>query len=85
MMEPSLQKITPFLWFDGQAAVSCESQAELDEMCRRLTSDGGKEIQCGWPKDKYGLSWQIVPAMMQALMGMVKLDIAKLQTAYDNG
>ncbi|MEQ1616566.1 MAG: VOC family protein [Hyphomicrobiaceae bacterium] len=96
-----MQKITPFLWFDGQAAVSCESQAELDEMCRRLTSDGGKEIQCGWLKDKYGLSWQIVPAMlgrlmaagnpnksaamMQALMGMVKLDIAKLQTAYDNG
>lgn len=82
-------------------AVSCETQAELDAMWAKLTSDGGREIQCGWLRDKYGLSWQIVPAMlgrlmaegnpkksaamMQAIMGMVKLDIAKLQAAYDNG
>lgn len=80
--------------------VDCEDQAELDDIWNRLT-DGGSEIQCGWLKDKYGLSWQIVPAMlgrlmgqgnakksaamMQALMGMVKLDITALQRAYDNG
>jgi predicted 3-demethylubiquinone-9 3-methyltransferase (glyoxalase superfamily) len=163
MKGPKMQKITPFLWFDGKAeeaanfyvsvfsnskikgitrygegmplpagsvmtasfeiegysfvglnggpqfpfteaislAVSCGTQAELDEIWAKLTSDGGKEIQCGWLKDKYGLSWQIVPAMlgqlmeqgnpkksaamMQAMMGMVKLDIAALQKAYDNG
>jgi len=80
--------------------VDCEDQAELDDIWNRLSA-GGSEIQCGWLKDKYGLTWQIVPAMlgrlmgqgsakksaamMQALMGMVKLDIAALQRAYDNG
>jgi predicted 3-demethylubiquinone-9 3-methyltransferase (glyoxalase superfamily) len=61
--------------------------------------DGGKESQCGWLKDKFGLSWQVVPVQlkellgghdkegvkraMKAMMGMVKLDIAKLREAYD--
>ena len=154
-----MQKITPFLWFDGQAkeaaklytsifkkskirniarygdagpgpkgsvmtvefeiegqkfialnggphfkfneaisfVVNCKTQAELDRYWRKLSA-GGKEVQCGWLKDKYGLSWQIVPAIMgelmsskdaarsqrvmQALLGMVKLDIAKLKQAY---
>jgi predicted 3-demethylubiquinone-9 3-methyltransferase (glyoxalase superfamily) len=80
-------------------SVDCETQAEIDRYWDRLTSGGGKPVQCGWLKDKYGLSWQIVPSalakMMQdgspertaramaALMGMVKLDIAALKKAYD--
>lgn len=75
--------------------VNCDSQAEIDEYWAKLTADGGKESQCGWLKDKYGLSWQIVPrvlpsllstpakseAVMGALMKMVKLDIATLEKA----
>lgn len=80
-------------------SVNCESQAEIDRLWARLTVEGGKPVQCGWLKDKYGLSWQIVPAMlppllqhpdprraqhvMQAVLGMVKLDIAALQRAFD--
>ena len=41
--------------------VNCETQKEIDEYWEKLTSGGGKEVQCGWLKDKYGLSWQIVP------------------------
>lgn len=156
----SSQKITPFLWFDGQAEaamklytaifpnseitnlqywaagsgfstdwvmngsmllnglqvyafdagpqfkfneaislfVSCADQAEVDHYWNTLTADGGSEQPCGWLKDRFGLSWQIVPAMlgertrngdpekvsrmMQALMGMKKLDIAALEAAY---
>lgn len=78
--------------------VTCEDQAELDSYWDKLT-EGGKEIQCGWLVDRYGLSWQIVPsnvaelfggqhpkksaAAMQAMFGMKKLDIAVLQKAYD--
>lgn len=78
--------------------VNCETQTEVDEFWEKL-SEGGKEIQCGWRKDKYGLSWQIVPTalarlmssgdakksqrVMQAVMQMVKLDIQGLQQAYD--
>jgi len=78
--------------------VNCESQQEVDELWAKLTA-GGKEIQCGWLKDKYGLAWQIVPTIlgelmadkdpkkaarvMQAMMKMIKLDINKLQQAYD--
>jgi predicted 3-demethylubiquinone-9 3-methyltransferase (glyoxalase superfamily) len=78
--------------------VNCEDQAEIDSIWQGLT-DGGSEVQCGWLKDRYGLSWQVVPtilselvtakqpgksaAVMQALMQMVKLDIAKLRQAYD--
>ena len=79
-------------------SVSCDTQAEIDHFWDRLTA-GGKPVQCGWLKDKFGLSWQIVPAMladlmssgeperanrvMTALLGMVKLDIAALQRAHD--
>jgi predicted 3-demethylubiquinone-9 3-methyltransferase (glyoxalase superfamily) len=78
--------------------VQCESQAEIDRLWSALLAGGGKEQQCGWLKDRYGLSWQIVPtalpAMMQdtdpersgrvmaAVMGMVKPDIAAIKAAY---
>ena len=68
--------------------VSCETQQEIDNYWSKLTA-GGKEIQCGWLVDKFGLSWQIVPARlsellkdsraMQAMMKMKKLDIAELE------
>lgn len=142
-----MQKVTPFLWFDGKAEeaakfyasifknskiesvspmsvtfeleglkfmalnggpqftfneaisffVSCETQAEVDYFWKQLSA-GGKEVQCGWLKDKYGVSWQIVPTVlgellsgedaaksqrvMQAMLKMVKLDIEKLKQAY---
>jgi predicted 3-demethylubiquinone-9 3-methyltransferase (glyoxalase superfamily) len=71
--------------------VRCETQAEVDEYWEKLTAGGGKEGQCGWLKDKFGLSWQVVPARigelikspkaMQAMMGMKKLDIGELERA----
>jgi predicted 3-demethylubiquinone-9 3-methyltransferase (glyoxalase superfamily) len=77
--------------------VKCRTQKELDRFWKKL-STGGKESQCGWLKDKYGLSWQIVPAklaellggkdarrserVMQALIQMVKIDIKSLKKAY---
>ena len=78
-------------------AINCETQEEIDYYWEKLTADGGEEVQCGWLADKYGLSWQVVPAklsewarnaagfqrVMQALMPMKKLDIAALQKAYD--
>jgi predicted 3-demethylubiquinone-9 3-methyltransferase (glyoxalase superfamily) len=70
--------------------VRCESQAEVDEYWEKLTV-GGTESQCGWLKDKFGLSWQIVPTRlpelvknpkaMQAMMGMKKIDLAELERA----
>ncbi|MEP6699283.1 MAG: VOC family protein [Verrucomicrobiota bacterium] len=156
-----MQKITPFLWFDGQAeeavnfyvsvfknaqvtgmtrcgeegpgpkgsvltvafeldgqrfvalnggpqfkfteavsfVVNCESQEEIDYYWEKLTAGGGKEVECGWVKDKYGLSWQVVPTklwawmqdsdplrsqrVMHALMQMKKFDLAALQRAYE--
>jgi predicted 3-demethylubiquinone-9 3-methyltransferase (glyoxalase superfamily) len=78
--------------------VNCETQDEIDYFWEKLSGDGGQEVQCGWLKDKYGLSWQIVPTIlpqlisgdpkrsnrvMQALMQMKKLDIAELQRAAD--
>ena len=149
-----MQKITPFLWFDGQAEeaanfyvsifknskvtsvtrqgdkafsvtfildgqefyalnagpqfkfteaisffVNCETQGEIDEKWAKLTANGGQESMCGWLKDKYGLSWQLVPPIlsklmsdkdqakagrvMQAMLKMRKLDISALQKAYD--
>ena len=149
-----MQKITPFLWFDGNAEeamkfyvsvfknskivstmpgpdgkvltgtfelegqrfmalnggpnfkfteaislfVNCETQAEVDDLWSKLTA-GGAESQCGWLKDKFGLSWQIIPSAlgrllgdkdrvkagraMQAMLQMRKIDIAKLQQAFD--
>jgi predicted 3-demethylubiquinone-9 3-methyltransferase (glyoxalase superfamily) len=150
-----MQKITPFLWYDGNAEeamnfyisvfknakltstspgpdgklftgsfeiegqqfmvinggpmfkfteaislfVNCEKQEEVDELWNKLTADGGAESRCGWLKDKYGLSWQIIPSalgklmygsnpvkaknVMMAMMQMKKIDIAALQEAYD--
>jgi predicted 3-demethylubiquinone-9 3-methyltransferase (glyoxalase superfamily) len=79
--------------------VSCKNQEEIDHYWDTLISGGGQESQCGWLKDKFGLSWQIVPAMLserfasgdpkrtgqmfQAVMGMRKLDIAELERAYN--
>jgi predicted 3-demethylubiquinone-9 3-methyltransferase (glyoxalase superfamily) len=70
--------------------VHCDTQAEIDRFWTKLSS-GGKESQCGWLKDKFGLSWQVVPARiaelvshpkaMQAMMQMKKLDIAALERA----
>jgi predicted 3-demethylubiquinone-9 3-methyltransferase (glyoxalase superfamily) len=149
-----MQKIVPFLWFDGQAEeaakfyvsifknskilsvmpgpdgramsvtfqlegqqfyalnggpqykftpaislfVNCETQKEVDELWGRLSASKADE-QCGWLKDKYGLSWQVIPtalgkmlgdknakkagAAMQAMLKMKKIDIAGLQQAYD--
>jgi predicted 3-demethylubiquinone-9 3-methyltransferase (glyoxalase superfamily) len=141
-----MQKITPFLWFDGKAEeamnfyvsifknskivsanrflldgqefmvlnggpqftftpaisffVNCETQQEVDELWEKL-SEGGKKERCGWLKDKFGLSWQIIPSalgkllhdkdaekskrVMQAMMQMNKIDIKGLQQAYDGG
>ena len=74
--------------------ISCKAQAEVDYFWDKLTSEGGQPVQCGWLKDKFGLCWQVVPdelwpliagpksgAVMQAVMQMVKLDIAKLKAA----
>ena len=149
-----MQKITPFLWFDGQAEeamnfyvsifknsrivsvsrgpdgavfhttfeldgqrfqalnggpkfkfteavslyVDCATQAEVDELWEKL-SKGGEIQMCGWLMDKFGLSWQIIPSalgrlmgdkdpakagrVMQAMLQMKKIDVAKLQQAYD--
>ena len=78
--------------------VNCETQEEVDELWGKL-SEGGEISQCGWLKDKYGLSWQIVPTalgqmlgdkdpqksqnVMQAMLQMTKIDIAALRRAYD--
>jgi len=143
-----MQKIVPFLWFDGKAEeaarfyvsifknskvlsanpmsvtfqlegqqfyalnggpqykftpavslfVNCETQQEVDELWGKLSASKSDE-QCGWLKDKYGLSWQIIPAVLGKLMGdknpkkanaavqamlkMKKIDIKGLQDAYD--
>jgi predicted 3-demethylubiquinone-9 3-methyltransferase (glyoxalase superfamily) len=77
--------------------VNCESQEEVDHFWDKLSA-GGQEVQCGWVKDKFGLSWQIVPTVlprlfqdkdperskrvMQAMLQMKKLDIAALEKAY---
>jgi predicted 3-demethylubiquinone-9 3-methyltransferase (glyoxalase superfamily) len=73
--------------------INCDTQKEIDYYWDKLTSGGGEEVQCGWVKDKYGLSWQIVPVqlpelvkksadkVMHALLKMKKLDIAALQRA----
>lgn len=78
--------------------VNCETQEEVDFYWNKLTADGGQESQCGWLKDKFGLSWQIVPTLlidyiadkdvnkaarvMQEMMTMKKINIAAIQKAY---
>ena len=80
--------------------VNCEDQAEVDDIWNKLTADGGEESQCGWLKDKFGLSWQIVPKQLGELMGdpdpeksgrvvqamlkMQKIIVIDLQKAYDH-
>jgi predicted 3-demethylubiquinone-9 3-methyltransferase (glyoxalase superfamily) len=49
--------------------VNCETQEEIDHFWERLTADGGQESMCGWLKDKFGLSWQIVPPVLSELLG----------------
>src|SRR6266550_9534411 len=156
-----MQKITPFLWFDGQAeeaakfyvsifknsqigtisrygdvgpgpkgsvmtvkfqiegqefvalnggpmfkfnesisfVINCETQEEVDYFWGKLAADGGEESQCGWLKDKFGLSWQVTPTLlidmlhdkdpekaervMNAMLDMQKIEISKLKAAYD--
>ncbi|MGH7785905.1 MAG: VOC family protein [Candidatus Binatia bacterium] len=79
--------------------INCEDQAEVDYYWNALIAAGGAPSQCGWLKDKFGLSWQIVPKQMveflgsadrdgarramQAMMTMIKLDVAELQRAFD--
>jgi predicted 3-demethylubiquinone-9 3-methyltransferase (glyoxalase superfamily) len=152
-----MQKITPFLWFDGKAEeamnfyvsifknarilsisrsgeggqvtggtfqldgqeffalnggpqftfspavsffVNCETQQEVDELWEKL-SEGGEKARCGWLKDRYGLSWQVIPSVLgklmhdkdpqksrsvrKAMLQMGKIDIAGLKQAYDQG
>jgi predicted 3-demethylubiquinone-9 3-methyltransferase (glyoxalase superfamily) len=79
--------------------IDCADQAEVDHLWNALLAGGGKESRCGWLTDRYGVSWQIVPTAlpkyiggpdkagaaraMQAMLGMVKLDIAGLKRAYE--
>jgi predicted 3-demethylubiquinone-9 3-methyltransferase (glyoxalase superfamily) len=78
--------------------INCETQQEVDDLWEKLSA-GGQKSRCGWLKDKYGLSWQVIPTalgemlqdkdpkksqrVMQAMMQMTKIDIALLEQAYD--
>lgn len=80
--------------------VGCDTQAQIDELWTKLIAGGGSPSQCGWLKDKFGLSWQIVPnslgrllsgggdparakRVMDTMLSLRKMDIARLQQAYD--
>ena len=79
--------------------VDCKSQQEVDDLWMKLTADGGAESMCGWLKDKFGISWQIVPErliqlmkdsdpvkakrVMDAMLQMIKIDVKKLEDAYE--
>ena len=79
--------------------VNCESQDEIDHFWQKLSAGGGQEVECGWLKDRFGLSWQVVPAdleamiqdkdpekpkrVMAAVMKMKKLDMAEMRKAYE--
>ncbi len=87
-------KFTPAISF----FVNCENQQEVDELWEKLLA-GGETMQCGWLKDKFGVSWQIIPKalmewlgdkdpeksqrVMKAMMAMIKIDVAGLQRAYE--
>ncbi|MBC9934084.1 VOC family protein [Chitinophaga qingshengii] len=91
----------PYFTFNEAVSfvISCETADEVDHYWNNLTADGGAEGQCGWLKDKFGVSWQVVPTLlgrllgsperdkaaraMQAMMGMKKLDMQALQNAFD--
>jgi predicted 3-demethylubiquinone-9 3-methyltransferase (glyoxalase superfamily) len=89
-------KFTPAISF----FITCDTQAEIDDLWVKLLG-GGKPNRCGWIDDKYGVSWQIVPGVlaellqsperdkaaraMQAMLGMIKLDIAELRRAFEGG
>ena len=77
--------------------INCDTQEEIDYYWEKLTAGGGKEVECGWLADKYGLFWQIIPAkcfaewvkdaaglerVMHKVIQMTKLDLAKLQKAF---
>ena len=80
-------------------SIDCEDQAEVDRYWEALTSNGGEESVCGWLKDRFGLSWQVVPRQMaemfaspdrdaarramEAMLKMVKLEVDELRRAYD--
>ena len=80
--------------------INCDTQEEVDRYWEKLTADGGEESQCGWLKDKYGLSWQVTPKILiqlvqdpdkqkagrvfQAMMKMKKIEIPKLLEAAEN-
>ena len=82
-------------------SIDCEDQAEVDRLWEALTADGGKPVACGWLQDRFGLSWQIIPRAlpelladpdpdrarraMQAMLDMVKIDVAALRKAADGG
>jgi predicted 3-demethylubiquinone-9 3-methyltransferase (glyoxalase superfamily) len=81
--------------------INCQSQEEVDSYWEKLTAGGGSPVQCGWLKDRFGLSWQVTPTIlpellsnpdpakagraMQAMMTMIKIDIAKLKQAAESG
>jgi predicted 3-demethylubiquinone-9 3-methyltransferase (glyoxalase superfamily) len=99
--ELSLMTAGPMFTFNEAISfvIRCDTQEEIDYYWGRLTADGGRESQCGWLKDKYGLSWQIVPTRMdtmmstgskeqigrvtQAFLTMKKFDIATLEEAFN--
>jgi len=77
--------------------INCDTQEEIDYYWEKLTAGGGKEVECGWVADKYGLFWQVVPAkffakwvkdavglerVMREVIQMTKLDLSKLQKAF---
>ena len=80
--------------------MNCETQQEVDELWEKL-SEGGEKGRCGWLKDKYGLSWQVIPSVLgqmlhdkdaekskrvtKAMLQMDKIDIERLKQAYDQG
>jgi predicted 3-demethylubiquinone-9 3-methyltransferase (glyoxalase superfamily) len=80
-------------------SILCRDQAEVDRLWDALTADGGQPIQCSWLQDKFGVAWQVVPEalprmlhdedpvkatrVMEAMIQMVKIDVAKLQAAYN--